>query len=118
MNSMTHQCVTEQVRSSIALARELGKRIVESKQLARAAKKFLEIDICPRSNCSCFKAQHIGTVCPRTALFRDVLQIHNTPSVISLWDMARTVFLGVVGSISEACDMAQLPRLIENYTTW
>ena len=38
MNSMTHQCVIEQVRSSISLARELGKRIVVSKQLSRAAK--------------------------------------------------------------------------------
>ena len=38
MNSMTHQCVIEQVRSSIALAKALGKRIVVSKQLARAAK--------------------------------------------------------------------------------
>ena len=85
MNLMTHQCVIEQVRSSIALARELGKRIVVSKQLARAAKDFLEIDICLRSNCSCFEARHIGTVCARMALFRDVLQIHNAPSVISLY---------------------------------
>ena len=116
MNSMTHQCVIEQVRSSIALARELGKRIVVSQLLARAAKEFLEFDICPRSNCSCFEARHIGTGCARTALFRDVLQIHNAPIVLSLRDMARTVFLGTVGSISEACDISQLPHFIENFT--
>ena len=116
MNSMTHQCVIEQVRSGIALARELGKPIVVSKQLARAAKEFLEMDICPRSNISCLEARHIGIVCARRALFRDVLQIHNAASVISLRDMARTVFLDAVGSISEACVIVQLLRFIENFT--
>ena len=55
-------------------------------------------------------------MCARTALFRDVLQMHNAASVISLRDMARTVFLGAVGSISEACVIVQLPRFIENFT--
>ena len=79
-----------------------------------AAKTFLDIKVCPRSDFSCINELDISAKCAIRSLFIEIIQSHQQ-SVLSISEMSRTKFLGTVRSISEARAISQYPLHIESF---
>ena len=115
-----HQFVSEQVRCTLILGHQLGKRISIESDLVEAAHTFLSVEDCPHENYGCHRSSHrindVLYTCPRRALFLEIINIHNDRKIPTLFCLSRTVFLGTVDSIADAYRLSGYPANVVDFS--